>query len=286
MATNIDIQNYAGELNGSAAESQGNASNSYPRGNANDDYPVYKEFLEPSQDASRESAPEEVMEDSRAEGTQAQASEPQLSKQELNFRALREEVEQKNAEIERIRTEKDTEKRIYEQNIELYRANIANHAQKEPQKSNSLFEGMDKSEVPTVAEIEAAWSKRESGYRERLEEMQVAQTHSDYAEVLEKHLTPLIKEKPHLASLIQRADNKALAAYELGKMYQQLNTPKPVSAPQHVTPPAQAAQRMVENARKPGTLSSAGGQGALSKAEYYATMSDKEFMELAGKYVS
>lgn len=286
MATDIDMQNYAGEMNGSAAEGQGNASNSYSRETANEEYPVYKQFLEPSQDAQRESAAQEVIEEPRAEERQAQASEPQLSKQELNFKALREEVEQKNAEIERIRSEKDTEKRVYEQNIELFRANIAHQAPREPQKNESMFGGMDKSEVPTVAEIEAAWSKRESGYRERLEELQVTQTHSDYAEVLEKHLTPLIKEKPHLASLIQRADNKALAAYELGKMYQQLNTPKPVSAPQQVTPPAQAAQRMVENARKPGTLSSAGGQGALSKAEYFATMSDKEFMELAGKHVS
>lgn len=285
MATNIDIQNYAGELSGSAAEGQNTASNSYSRETFNDEFPVYKEFLEPSKDAPTQSAPKEELEVPKAEEPQAQASEPQLSKQELNFKALREEVEQKNAEIERIRAEKDTERRVYEQNIELFRANIASQAPKEPQRGNSLFEGMDKSEVPTVAEIEAAWSKREAGYRERLEELQVSQTHPDYAEVLEKHLTPLIKNKPHLASLIQRADNKALAAYELGKMYQQLNTPILPPAPQQVTPPAQAAQRMVDNARKPGTLSSAGGQGALSKADYYATMSDKEFMELASKYV-
>ena len=43
------------------------------------------------------------------------------------------------------------------------------------------------------------------------------------------------------------------------------------------------AQRIVENAKKPGTLSQAGGQGALSKADYFASMSDQEFMRMASK---
>jgi hypothetical protein len=45
------------------------------------------------------------------------------------------------------------------------------------------------------------------------------------------------------------------------------------------------AQRIVENARKPGTLAQAGGQSALSKADYFATMSDAEFMKMASKHL-
>jgi len=43
------------------------------------------------------------------------------------------------------------------------------------------------------------------------------------------------------------------------------------------------AEKIVENSRKPGTLSSAGGQSVLSKADYYASMSDKQFAEFASK---
>jgi len=45
------------------------------------------------------------------------------------------------------------------------------------------------------------------------------------------------------------------------------------------------AQRIVENARKPATLSQAGGQSVLSKADYYATMSDAEFMKMANQHL-
>jgi hypothetical protein len=48
-------------------------------------------------------------------------------------------------------------------------------------------------------------------------------------------------------------------------------------------PKNENAQRMVDNARKPGTLSQAGGQSVLSKADYFATMSDAEFMRMASK---
>ena len=43
------------------------------------------------------------------------------------------------------------------------------------------------------------------------------------------------------------------------------------------------AQRIVDNSKKPGTLSQAGGQAALSKADYFASMSDAEFMKMANR---
>jgi hypothetical protein len=52
---------------------------------------------------------------------------------------------------------------------------------------------------------------------------------------------------------------------------------------QVATTRSENAQRIVENAKKPGTLSQAGGQGALSKADYYASMSDQEFMRMASR---
>jgi hypothetical protein len=42
-------------------------------------------------------------------------------------------------------------------------------------------------------------------------------------------------------------------------------------------------QRALSNANKPQTLASVGGQGQLSAADYYASMSDEDFMKIAGR---
>ena len=94
---------------------------------------------------------------------------------------------------------------------------------------------------------------------------------------MEKFTIPLMREKPHLVQGIQGAQNKALFAYELGKLAQQS---RQVQAQPQVS---ETAQRIVENARRPGTLSSAGGQSVLSKADYFATMSDAEFIRMASR---
>lgn len=247
----LDMKSYAGELMDSAAEGQQEVGvNSYEE---TQEYPVQEEFLD------KPSAQE-------VQGTP--------SKQELNFKALREEVD-------RIKTEREAERREYQMNLEMMRANLnQQHPQPiESPKTSKMFEGMDDHEVPNVKEIRQAWEQREADYQARIEELQVVQTHPDYAEVIQKYTAPLIKQKPHLAEGIYGAKNKALFAYELGKMYQQQQ--------QAATPPSNMpsanAQRIVENSRKPGTLSSAGGQGSLSKADYYATMSDVEFMKMAAR---
>jgi len=136
---------------------------------------------------------------------------------------------------------------------------------------------MKEDDIPNVGELRREWDQKESMYQARLEELQFAQSHPDYAEVLDKYLAPLVKQKPHLARGIQASDHPSLMAYELGKMYQQ------TQERQSATIVSENAQRIVENAKKPGTLSQAGGQSALSQADYYASMSDREFMKFAGK---
>jgi hypothetical protein len=140
-----------------------------------------------------------------------------------------------------------------------------------------MFEGMKDDDVPNVAELRKEWADRESNYQARLEELQVQQAHPDYAEVIEKYALPLVQQKPHLAEGLRGATNKALFAYELGMMAKQMQ------APQVTQTRSENAQKMVENSRKPGTLSQAGGQSVLSKADYFATMSDKEFLAMAEK---
>lgn len=247
MSIDIDMENYAGASTEPAAAVQQD-TNSYQQEAS--EYPVDESLL-----------------DKAAE----QAVEPEASKQELNFRAL-------TQEVDRMKAEREAEKKEYQLQLDMLRANLAqqNSAQSQPQERKFL-DGMKEEDIPNVGELRREWEQKEAQYQSRLEELQVAQQYPDYAEVMEKHLSPLVKQKPHLIEGIQGARNKALYAYELGKMAQQMQGQKVESTR------SENAQRIVENAKKPGTLSQAGGQGALSKADYYASMSDQEFMRMAGR---
>lgn len=199
--------------------------------------------------------------------------DPTTNPQAEHFRALRDEVD-------RLKAERDTERKDYQLQLDMLRANIAEKIPaRAPEPPKPMFDGMRDDDIPNVADLRKEWEQREANYQARLEEMQVAQMHPDYAEVLDKYVAPLIKQKPHLAEGIQGAQNKALFAYELGKMAQQMSDNAVPRPPQK----SETAQRIVDNARKPGTLSQAGGTAAISKADYYANLSDADFMKLASR---
>lgn len=246
MSIDIDMETYAGASNEPAAAAVQD-TNSYQQDAS--EYPVAEALDQPAE----------------------QAAEPESSKQELNFRAL-------TQEVDRMKAEREAEKKEYQLQLDMLRANMAqqNALQSLPQE-NKFLGGMKEEDIPNVGELRREWERKEAVYQQRLEELQVAQQYPDYAEVMEKHLSPLVKQKPHLIEGIQGARNKALFAYELGKMAQQMQGQQVASTR------SENAQRIVENAKKPGTLSQAGGQGALSKADYYASMSDQEFMRMASR---
>lgn len=256
MSADIDMEFYGRTSAPAAGEQSG--INSYHQG---DQEPfVHQELLDqPIQE------PEPVVE--------------KVNPQAENFRALREEVD-------RIKAERELERREYQLQLDMLRAN-RNEPQQPPPKQNELFPGMKDEDIFNVGEFKKAWetierdyTAREQAHKAKIEELQVQQQFPDYAEVMNKYLTPYIQQKPHLVNEILKAENKALFAYEIGKMAQQIEQLK-APPPPAVNP---NAQRIVENSRKVGTLSQAGGQGALSKADYYATMSDAEFMKLASRY--
>lgn len=250
----IDVQNYGRYTpEPAAATQQPFEHNSY---NPDEEFPVHTELLDTPVDAPV-----------NAVNTPVQEINPQAD----NFRALREEVD-------RIKHEKEAEKREYQLQIDMLKANMAPRVHSQERK---MFEGMDDSDVPNVRELRSEWNAREASYKMRLEELQTQTQYPDYNEVLNKYLAPLIKQKPHLSQGIESSSNPSLMAYELGKMYQ---------ASQHMPSPepqiqqrSETAQRIVDNSRKIGTLSQAGGQTALSQADYFATMSDAEFMRMASK---
>ncbi len=265
MSLDIDMQTFAlsGATDQAAADHSQDTSNFYH--NETQDGAMFPELV---------NNPIKVDEPSQPALNQEQAQNPQAE----NFRALRE-------EIDRIKSERDAEKRELQMQLDMYKANAISQQSQQRQEipQKQMFEGLKDDDVLNVGELKRELQQREAMYQERLAELQVQQKFSDYNEVLEKFALPLIKQKPHLAEGIQGASNKALYAYELGKMYQQMQQAAQVTQAPSTPQKSESAQRIVENARKPGTLSGSGGQSTLSKADYFASMSDAEFMRFAGK---
>ena len=202
---------------------------------------------------------------------------PQPSAQELNFKALRDEVD-------RIKAESEAKQREAQLQIDLLRANLNRPEPQQRLPERKLFDGKADDYIPDVAEWRAEMQSMEAGYQARLQELEFQASHPDYMEVIGKHLSPLVNQKPHLRQVIEQASNPSAVAYEFAKMAQQVQT-APRSDPAPVSTQVRNAQRMVDNSRKPGTLSQAGGQAALSKADYYASMSDTEFMKMASQHL-
>lgn len=204
----------------------------------------------------------------------AQAVEPVQpeSDKEYNFRALRDELAQIKEDRDRLRDDFEGLRRHQVQR------------QPEPPRKRAIDE-INSDDLVTGAQFKQAMAEREAEYQLMLGELQVKSQNPDYDEVTAKYGVPLIEKEPDLAQGFLASTNKAAYLYKLGKMAmlaeQRQQLPEPVMQPPQ---PSQAAQRIVENSRKPGTLSNTvGGSGGLSKADYIASMSDAEFKALVDK---
>ena len=202
---------------------------------------------------------------------------------EYNFRALRESIAQEKAE-------RELERRRHEQELERmqYQIEQMSRSTNESQISRkSALDGLEGSDLMTVEAYKKAQEEQYGRYQEEITalryenlENRARLQHSDYNEVMEKYSIPLLRSNRDFARAFQAAENPAEFAYQLGRMQQNTQAPQPMVQNQA----QDNAERIVSNARKPGTLSSArGGQASLSKADYYASMSDAEFAEMVQK---
>lgn len=272
MSLDIDMESYGRSYQEPAAVVPPAEPNSYHQEEG--EY-VHQEFLD---------KPVEPALENQVNHTEPLAEN--INPQAENFRAIRE-------ELGRMKSEREIEKREHNLQMDIWRANQNQpQRQQEAPKRQEMFEGMRGDDIPNVEEMTNAFrnfrnefEEKEAGYKARLEELQVQAAHPDYEEVIEKYAIPLVKQKPHLAEGLQGASNKALFAYELGRMAKQMQEfqiqQAPVAQVQQPIQRSNDAERMLANSRKPGTLSQAGGQSTLSKADYFATMSDQEFMKMA-----
>lgn len=209
----------------------------------------------------------------------ANAGNPmEVSDKDYNFKALRDSVAE-------LKAERESERSRYQQELENMRYQMTQ--MQAPQESASdPLDGLDNDDLLTVDKYRQAQQMQQQRYEQELVSLRYENLenrarlkHNDYNEVMEKYSIPLLRNNQNFASGFRNAPDPAEYAYELGRMMmtsEQSRQPEPQIS--------RDAQRMVENSRKPSTLSNVrGGQQAISTAEYYESMSDKDFAALVQK---
>lgn len=198
------------------------------------------------------------------------------SEKEFNFKALRESIAQEKAE-------REAERQRYQYELENMRSQINSRA--EPQKG--ALDDMSEGDLMTVEKYRKAQAEQQQRYEAELTtlryenlENRARLQHSDYDEVMDKYSIPFLRNNEDFARAFQVAKDPAHFAYTLGKMQM---TPEPTQrAPEPQI--SRDAERMIQNAKKPGTLSSArGGEPTISKADLYSQMTQAQFDALVAK---
>lgn len=202
--------------------------------------------------------------------------QPPIQPQELpidrNIVAIREELAREKREKEELKA-----------NFELWKAQVAKQNTPAPEIRKNPIEDLDQEDALPVGVYkhqEEEFIRRQRALETEIAELRMTIKYPDYKEVLDEYAAPLIKEKPHLADGFYAAQDPWQYAYEIGSLAKKSRqVSQPVQEAPQATPVSRNAERMVENSRKPGSLSMTGGQGSFLRVKDYATMSDEEFDE-------
>lgn len=212
-----------------------------------------------------------VVEDPLNTGVQASDAADHLSDKEMNFRALREEAAKLKEEREYWRGQAEAAKQYPVQ-------------MQQPQASQEdAFSALDWNDGQDVQKAFNQLKQQNEALRTELRDtvssVSAKAQHSDWDKMVTEHVPTLTSKNPIFAEMIRNASNPYEAAYLLAEMNARANTSPPNSMSSN-------GQRAIANAQKPQTLASVGGGGTLSSADYYASMSDKDFMALASKHMA
>lgn len=200
------------------------------------------------------------------------AGQGQLSEQQHNFRALREEVSKMKEEREYWKGQAEAFSRIPARQPES--------AQATQQDAYAALDWDDSSHVKKAFDaIRSENQTLRSEIKDALTAIETKTTRQDWNKMVTQHVPQLTSTNPIFAEMIQKVSNPYEAAYLLAE----LNSRATQAPQQQVQQDYSNGNRALDNARKPQTLASVGGQGQLSAADYYASMSDEDFMKIAGR---
>ncbi len=197
------------------------------------------------------------------------AGQGQLSHKELNFEALRSEVAKMKEERE-----------YWKGQAEAY----SRTPTPAPQQQDDPISKWDDSDWGDSSNVKQAFEtmrnenhRLRQEFQDQLAAVQTKAQHSDWNNMVTQHVPQLTSKNPIFAEMIKNSSNPYEAAYLLAELNARTQQQTQVHNP------GADAQRAISNAQKPQSISSVGGNGSLSSADYYASMSDEDFMKIAGK---
>lgn len=206
-----------------------------------------------------------------AQTTFDDAGQGQLSEQQHNFRALREEVAKMKEERE-----------YWKGQAEAYSRQPARQPESAQVTQQDAYAALDWDDSRDVRKAFDAIRQENQTLRHEIKDaltaIETKTTRQDWNNMVTQHVPQLTSKNPIFAEMIQKVSNPYEAAYLLAELNAQATQPAQNTVPQQGN-----GQRAIANAHKPQTLASVGGQGQLSAADYYASMSDEDFMKIAAR---
>jgi len=165
--------------------------------------------------------------------------------------------------------------RMLEDHVSLMQAN----QQKPQQPQQDEMAGLSDDDVLTVGEAKKFMQNIQQNYQMGIEELRVSQKYSDYQKVVKDYLPKVIEKNPALKNTLQNDPNRYELAYYLAKNSEDYRTSH------KQTKKSEDAERIVQNAQRPGSLSAVGSSTPSSQpGGGFGRMSDDEFMKLANKH--
>jgi hypothetical protein len=195
------------------------------------------------------------------------AGQQQVSDKEMNFRALREEAA-------RLQSEREYWKGQAEAYSKIPRPESAQVTKEDAYAALDWDDGRDVRKAFDSMRQENVILRGE--IKDALTAIETKAQRQDWNAMVTKHVPQLTSKNPIFAEMIQKVSNPYEAAYLLAELNAKASQP-----PEPHT--SSNGQRALTNASKPQTLASVGGQGQLSAADYYASMSDEDFMKIAAR---
>lgn len=200
------------------------------------------------------------------------AGQGQLSEQQMNFRALREEVAKMKEERE-----------YWKGQAEAYSRQPTRQPEPAQATQEDAFSALDWDDSRDVRKAFDAIRNENQTLRSEIKDaltaIETKTQRQDWNSMVTQHVPQLTSKNPIFAEMIQKASNPYEAAYLLAELNARASQPEP----QQHHAGQMNGQRAITNAHKPQTLASVGGQGQLSAADYYASMSDEDFMKVAAR---
>lgn len=162
------------------------------------------------------------------------------------------------------------ELKMIKDHVSLLQANQYHPAAEKPKDE---LESLDDGDVLTVGEAKKFLSKMNKNYQMSIEELKMTQKHPDYQEIITQYLPEVLKNNPGLRRTLENSQDYELAYY-LAKNSDTFRKEKGQTK-RHAD-----AERIVQNSKQAGNLSSVGSTTPISQAKRYKDMSSDDFRNL------